>query len=184
MPFELLYLQGIQQVVFATPWMIAFMIFLARWLILANVFIALSLILTKRPLAKRIVAEAIWSALVALLLTKLIGTVIGRDRPFLATEELILLIPPPFNTSFPSGHTATASAMAFAFLAGRRTAGLISFVVAAFVAFGRMAVGVHYPSDIVGGILVGGFSFLIIHLISKRLRSRDLNAAAERHHHV
>ncbi len=62
---------------------------------------------------------------------------------------------PPRTTSFPSGHTATA--FGFAMGAGHELSALTSplLAMATFVGFSRVHTGLHYPSDVVGGALIG-----------------------------
>ena len=79
---------------------------------------------------------------------------IARPRPY---EGLMipLLIDPPGGFSFPSGHTASSFAAAAALaLAGHRM-GIPALVLASLIAFSRMYLYVHYPTDILGGTAVG-----------------------------
>lgn len=184
MPFEVQFLQGIQSVVLATPWTIALVIFFARWCILVNIVPAVTLLASRKERDRHAVVEAVWSALLAMSLTSLFSFFIQRARPFIDHQEILLLIPPPFNTSFPSGHTATAVAFALAMLYVDRTMGLVSLVIAGFVVYGRMAVGVHYPTDIIGGILVGTLSFWIVRVIHRQLERKDIERSAKKHHHT
>jgi len=85
----------------------------------------------------------------------LLKPLIGRTRPFLLRPDLPLLVPPPGDASFPSGHTAAAFAAVFAL----RTAGsplwVPALALAALTAFSRLYLYVHWPSDVLGGILLG-----------------------------
>jgi len=59
------------------------------------------------------------------------------------------------DPSFPSDHAAAAFAIAFAVLAFSRRAGIAFLVAAALIALSRVALGMHYPSDVLAGALVG-----------------------------
>lgn len=93
------------------------------------------------------------------LLTNLVKRLIGRGRPHLLEQVGHLNFENIFNDwtyqSFPSGHTTTAVALAFVigFLSRRWLWPLLT--VAAVVAVSRVAVGAHYPTDVIGGAVVG-----------------------------
>lgn len=81
---------------------------------------------------------------------------IARPRPFLAYTEITPLISPPADFSFPSGHTAFAFAVAFVIyeLLPKRY-GIPALVTAAFIGISRLYLGVHYPTDVLAGMLIG-----------------------------
>lgn len=110
-------------------------------------------------------ANAFRSILGALLggsLTLLIGQFISRARPF-AVHEVNLLISPPITiASFPSFHTAIAFALACTLFLFSRKIGIWFFVAAILIGVARVYVGVHYPSDIIFGAIIGCSSSLII----------------------
>ena len=61
--------------------------------------------------------------------------------------------------SFPSGHTCASFAAAFAlYRTLPRKWGIACLVLAALISFSRLYVGVHYPSDVLGGVVVGIFA--------------------------
>ncbi len=180
---EALFIYGVQQVIFSTPWTVALVIFLARWLILANVFFVLYFLSSKNKKDRQAVTEVVWSLIFALVMTTVVAYFVGRDRPFAAFSDISLLIPPPFNTSFPSGHTAAALAVALAILYRNRLAGSVSLLITAAVAFGRLASGVHYPSDLLGGAFVGLLVFVIVRFLHRELGSDDIVKSAKRHMH-
>lgn len=83
-----------------------------------------------------------------------------RPRPFVTHIDKIMT---PItegmrvdSASFPSGHTYIAFAIATSvFLYGHKKLGAFLLLLALFVAISRVGSGLHYPSDIVGGIIVG-----------------------------
>jgi membrane-associated phospholipid phosphatase len=85
------------------------------------------------------------------LLNTLIKGVVRRRRPLL--EELPALIATPTQLSFPSAHAASS------FAAARAYAGLLPrgplLAAAALMGWSRVHLGVHYPSDIAAGALLG-----------------------------
>jgi undecaprenyl-diphosphatase len=113
------------------------------------------------------------AVVVAGLTAGLLKFVIGRARPRLFEQvgpyAFDMFGPGSAWASFPSGHTTTvmSCAMAFALLAPRwRVALLIAGLV---VAFGRVATGAHYPSDILGGVALGALvSWLFARALARR----------------
>ena len=80
---------------------------------------------------------------------------VGRVRPFAFRPELSLLVSPPGDASFPSGHTAAAFAVVFALKTAGSPLWRPALALAAATAFSRLYLYVHWPSDILGGILLG-----------------------------
>ncbi|MBO4325329.1 MAG: phosphatase PAP2 family protein [Lachnospiraceae bacterium] len=81
---------------------------------------------------------------------------IGRTRPYELIDELVLIGKKASDASFPSGHTAASVASCTAILPNvkkRWWAPLI--LMAVLIALSRVYIGIHYPSDIVGGLISG-----------------------------
>jgi undecaprenyl-diphosphatase len=92
---------------------------------------------------------------VALLLVQPISDAVERTRPFVAHPHSKLLIHHSTDPGFPSDHATGAFAMALGLWLYDRVIGSVALVLAAIVAFARVYVGVHYPSDVVAGALIG-----------------------------
>lgn len=91
------------------------------------------------------------------LASGVIKPLVGRPRPFVAgvAAARTLEAVPPASASFPSGHAATAAAGA---IAGARLvtgAGPLLWALATAIAYSRVYVGVHFPSDVLAGALLG-----------------------------
>lgn len=183
---ELAIVSGAQRLALFSPLLISIAVFMARWLIIAFAPLALFCIVQGK-VGKHAVAEAAWALLVALLATSLLASVIERPRPFNAPADpeapIIRLIPPPYNTSFPSGHTASASAMAAALLFVNRRVGFAAVALVAFVALGRILVGVHYPTDILGGLVLGIAAFAVVRIFHRLIRRGDIERSVRQHRH-
>lgn len=85
---------------------------------------------------------------------------IGRERPFTALPNIRLLMETTQTVSrysFPSNHAANAFAVAtfLTLVYRKRGVALFFFAAALLVAYSRVYVGVHYPSDVLGGALIG-----------------------------
>jgi undecaprenyl-diphosphatase len=101
-----------------------------------------------------------------------------RPRPCLALETVRLLVGcSKTNFSFPSSHASNITAQALLFAFFYRPIAVPLFLVAAAVGYSRVYVGVHYPVDVVGGILVGlacGALFIFLtREIERRLPKRQ-----------
>lgn len=80
---------------------------------------------------------------------------VDRGRPFLLRPDLLLLVSPPGDASFPSGHTAAAFAAVFALKTAGSPLWIPALALASVIAFSRLYLYVHWPSDVLGGILLG-----------------------------
>jgi len=93
----------------------------------------------------------------ALSITTGLKYVVNRPRPFTQYPNDIIQRDKVGPYSFPSGHTtaafATATAISLSYKKWYVT--LPSFAYAGFVGYSRMRLGVHYPSDVLGGALIG-----------------------------
>lgn len=94
-------------------------------------------------------------AITFLLGNLLLKNLIARPRPCMIDRSVTLLIPFPAEYSFPSGHASNSFTAATVIYAFYHRAGAAAFVLAAVIAFSRMYLFVHYPTDILGGILLG-----------------------------
>ena len=101
------------------------------------------------------IAAAVSLLLEVICCNLLLKPLIGRVRPFAFRPDLLLLVPPPGDASFPSGHTAAAFAVVFALRASGSPLWRPGLVLAAVTAFSRLYLYVHWPTDILGGILLG-----------------------------
>ncbi|MBM0277303.1 phosphatase PAP2 family protein [Micromonospora tarensis] len=84
-------------------------------------------------------------------------TVVDEERPCRAIGRAIIAdaCPPPGDWSFPSNHATIAGALAVTTLLISRRLGLVALPLAALAAFSRVFVGVHYPHDVIAGVLFG-----------------------------
>ncbi len=115
---------------------------------------------------------------IALVFSVLINNVlikpnVGRIRPYEVVDGLKLLIERQHDPSFPSGHSGASFAAAVVFLVkGPKKIGIPAIIMAALIAFSRLYVGVHYPTDVICGIITGTccaiISFMIWSIVEKK----------------
>lgn len=85
----------------------------------------------------------------------IIKNLIGRIRPFEYSSQIIPAVGQlPDSSSFPSGHTAISFAVALILLRADKRIGIPAVIFAALIAFSRIALRVHYPSDVIAGFLL------------------------------
>lgn len=104
--------------------------------------------------------QMVHGIVVSLLLTAIANNLIlktfcMRQRPCDKYEDIQMLIKRPFGSSFPSGHAATSFACATAMAAFDLRIGIVALIVAAMIAISRVYLFVHFPSDVVAGVISG-----------------------------
>jgi undecaprenyl-diphosphatase len=127
--------------------------------------------------ARRTAVAAGLSCGLALIVAQAVARVVDRPRPFVADPgEVHLFAHHAADPGFPSDHATAAFAIAFAILLRSRRWGLIVLAAATILAAARVGMGIHYPTDVLGGAAVGAASALL--LWTKRVRAR-LNLLAD-----
>mgnify|MGYP000075569056 CR=1 FL=1 len=82
--------------------------------------------------------------------------IVARIRPYSINQTVQLLVTPLKDYSFPSGHTAASFASVSAlYFAGRKRMAAGALIVSVLIAFSRMYLYVHYPTDVLGGLIIG-----------------------------
>ncbi|MCM1126831.1 MAG: phosphatase PAP2 family protein [Lachnospiraceae bacterium] len=100
-----------------------------------------------------------------------IKNLVARPRPFQALgDSTMLIIPPPSEYSFPSGHTMHGFASAVTILLHNRKAGIAAILGALIIAFSRMYLFVHFPTDILGGAVIGTLAALMMYALAKKVK--------------
>lgn len=115
------------------------------------------------PVRRAAVAAGL-SAGLGLLVVKIITEFYDRARPFVAHPGVVhLFAKHAADASFPSDHATASMAIAVAFLLRRRFFwGVLTFVFAAILDFGRVAAGFHYPTDVLAGAAIGALAALLL----------------------
>ncbi|MBD8917908.1 MAG: phosphatase PAP2 family protein [Clostridium sp.] len=137
------------------------------WIVLAVVL----LILPKTRKTGIIVAAALLMDLI--LCNLILKNLVARVRPYDVNTAIAILIKKPLDFSFPSGHTAASfAAMTALFLAKMKKAWIAALVLAVLIAFSRLYFYVHYPTDVLGGAVVGILSGIIGYAIVEKIDKR------------
>ncbi|MDY3971094.1 MAG: phosphatase PAP2 family protein [Clostridia bacterium] len=113
------------------------------------------------------------------LSTVLLKNIVARERPFntagtLLDEASLLIGAPSGRFSFPSGHALSSFSAAAVLLFYDRRIGLPALFLAALIAFSRLYLYVHFPTDILGGaVLSVVFAFAAIFIVNLIWRKKD-----------
>lgn len=103
----------------------------------------------------------------------MIKPLVDRTRPFVVNPDIMLLITKPHEASFPSGHTAVSFTSAFAlYFAGQKKLFCGAVVLAILIALSRLYLYVHYPTDIIGGAVLGIICAYLGALVARRILNK------------
>jgi undecaprenyl-diphosphatase len=134
--------------------------------------VAAMFLLGKRP-SRRGAVTAGLSAVAAVAIAQIVTAVVDRARPFVADPLVHVFVHHGPDRSFPSDSATAAFAIAVALLAYKPRLGWVALALAVAMGIGRIAAGMHYPTDILAGVVLGAGVAMV-------LRARTPRAAIER----
>lgn len=103
----------------------------------------------------------------------LLKNIVCRERPFQTFPAYTsLLISPPSGFSFPSGHTCSSFAAATVLCFHSRKWGIPALILAALIGFSRIFLFVHWPTDVLAGLVLGVAMGLLTCFAAKKWESR------------
>lgn len=127
-------------------------------------FIVLGLVMLFWKPTRRAGLSALCAMLIGLIVVNFtIKPLVSRPRPWLVMENFVNLVPEHDPNSFPSGHTNAAFAFALAVCrsAPKRWMKITAIGMAVVMGLSRLYVGVHFPSDVLAGAVVGSLCGLL-----------------------
>lgn len=118
------------------------------------------------------------SLLIGLVVCNLtLKPLIARPRPYTVRTDVIMLVEALSDYSFPSGHTVAAFEAATVMMIRHRKVGIAFLVLAILIAFSRLYLFVHYPTDVLAGAVLGIASgvaaALAVNAVYKRFQSKN-----------
>lgn len=143
-----------------TPFLDKIMVFITRLGDAGIIWIVLSIVLLLIPKTRKSGAVMVVALVVDVLLCNIVlKNLVARTRPYDVNTGVHLLVAKLHDYSFPSGHTAASFASVTAlYLAGEKKLWKFALVLACLIAISRLYLYVHYPTDVLGGILFGVIS--------------------------
>ncbi len=181
MEFEYAILNFIRDT-FSSPFMDSLMKFITFFGNAGWFWIVLGLTLSFIPKTRKIGLTVCLALLINLIVCNItLKPLIARERPYDLVEGISLIIDAPTDFSFPSGHTSASFAAACAIFAyNKKWWGTAAVVFASILAFSRLYLYVHFPTDILGGIIVGIVcavaAFYIVKAIDKKIKQAKQEA--------
>lgn len=143
-----------------TPFLDKIMVFITRLGDAGIIWIMLSIVLLLIPKTRKSGAVMVVALVVDVLLCNIVlKNLVARTRPYDVNTGVHLLVAKLHDYSFPSGHTAASFASVTAlYLAGEKKLWKFALELACLIAISRLYLYVHYPTDVLGGILFGVIS--------------------------
>ncbi len=132
------------------------------WIVLAVI------LLIPRRTRRTAILVLIGLAAAGLIGTNLIKEFVARPRPCWLDDSVVMLIKVPQDYSFPSGHTVCGVVSCFLINRTNKVIGFFSVILMLLIAFSRMYLYVHFPSDILAGLVFGIIVGAIIWAIGGR----------------
>ena len=185
--FEIGILDAIQKL--STPGIDKFMVTITSLGNMSIIWIAFIIIFLStreyKTMGKVMVLGFILNLIIVNLLLK---NIFARVRPFNIVNHADLLIPTLKDGSFPSGHTSYAFTIftIVLFMAKKKSLKVLTGILAVLIAFSRLYLYVHFPTDVIGGVIIGFILAILAMKIyfSKNIREKLANTNLQRRQNV
>lgn len=119
------------------------------WILIAGILIFMK---QYRLCGMKMLTGMLMGLLIGNLLLK---NLIARERPCWTDTEILMMIAVPRDYSFPSGHTMASVISTVILFQENKKFGIAALILTILIAFSRMYLFVHFPSDILGGAILG-----------------------------
>lgn len=153
-----------------TDWMTPFWVLLSKLGNGGMIWIASIIVLLIPKKTRKIALLAALSLLLGWSCNELIKHLVARTRPYDAITTLTPLVAKLDSYSFPSGHTCASFSVAVVYYRMfSKKVGWIALLLAILIGLSRLYVGVHYPTDVLGGCVVGCvWSYIVLQVYYRK----------------
>ena len=155
-----------------TPFLDKLMVFITSLGNAGIIWIVMTIVFFLIPKMRKTGAVMAAALIIDLLLCNVIlKNLVARTRPYDVNTGVQLLVSRLHDYSFPSGHTAAAFASVTAlYMAGEKKLWISALVLAVLIAFSRLYLYVHYPTDVLGGMIIGVISGALGYWLVKKVQ--------------
>lgn len=170
MNLDFILFEKINQLALKWFWLDVLGIFFAKYLGYILIFCLLFFLLKGFKKYRLMIARAFLAGILArLIIVNFIRWILPRYRPFVE-NNINLLLEPTSAASFPSGHSAFYFAIATVVYFYNKKIGVLFLLASFLISISRVFVGIHWPSDILAGAVIGIFSGWLGYKIFKRIK--------------
>jgi undecaprenyl-diphosphatase len=159
--------QTINQYAFKWLWLDILGVFLANYLVYLIVIFLLLFLLRFKKYWEMVLKALISAVFARFIIVEIIRLIYPRQRPFIA-KSINLLVDKLNQLAFPSGHAAFCFGLATIVYFYNKKIGILLFFASGLISISRVFVGIHWPTDILAGALVGIFSGWFIQKITEK----------------
>lgn len=128
-----------------------------------------------RETGVQILIALVFSVILCNLILK---NMVDRIRPFEWNTAVQLLVARPTDPSFPSGHTSASFAAVTVLILNRWKGRWAAFVLALLIAFSRLYLYVHFPTDVLGGLVLGTICGILAVSVWRRWRTPERHTSS------
>lgn len=111
-------------------------------------------------------------AIELLICNGILKNVFSRTRPYDFVQGIDLIIKKPGNFSFPSGHTMSSAVAATVLTMTNKKFGYFAIPLATLIAFSRLYLYVHYPSDVIAAAILGILLGIVVFKLQEKIKIR------------
>ncbi len=109
----------------------------------------------------------------------LLKNLVARDRPCWINKTIKMLISVPQDYSFPSGHTLSSFIAATIIMHFNKKIGIVAYILAVMIAFSRLYLYVHFPTDVLSGAVLGIVLGFVVCKVFEAFSHKNLSVQKE-----